>query len=165
MKRIVGLVALFSLVTLANCGGGDGAGNASCRGILKKYDACGVYSGGVNNCHAEPEREYDQCFAACVQDATCQQIEDYVCGGDTTTCMNLCAAEDLICRNGRHVDALDECDGFDDCGDESDENGCQLSIFRCAVQGEEIPGGQVCDGEINCANGADEEDCGQYHCF
>src|SRR5690349_14796959 len=74
MKRSVHWIALVSLVTLANCGGGDGAGNASCRGKIKTYAECGVWEGGAANCHQFPETQYDTCIASCVQDMSCALI-------------------------------------------------------------------------------------------
>ena len=36
----------------------------------------------------------------------------------------LCDASDVVCDNGFCIDSLAECNGFDDCLDNSDEIGC-----------------------------------------
>ena len=51
----------------------------------------------------------------------------------------------------------DKCDTWS-CEDESECNGFRYGV-RCSWRGEYLPAGGVCDGEKNCDNGADEENC------
>lgn len=167
IRRATRLVAVLSLFALANCGGGDGAGNASCRGILKAYADCGVFEGGTLTCHAVAERDLDVCIAACVNEAECDDIVEYVCDDDPNGCIANCFDEEFSCDDGESIDTQFQCDGIADCEDGSDEDGCDPSKFRCAQFGEEISGNRVCDGTFDCPNGADEDEieCGEYTCL
>jgi hypothetical protein len=167
MKRSVHWIALFSLVTLANCGGGggEGAGNASCRSKLQAYADCGVWEGGTANCHNSPETQYDNCIASCVNSMTCALIEDWVCFDDPNNCILNCENQAFACEDGDFVDSADQCDGEIDCDDGSDEENCNVTIFRCQAFGGNIEGTRVCDGIVDCPSGLDEDDCGEPICF
>ncbi len=166
MNRSVHWIALVSLLTLANCGGGgDGAGNASCRSTLKAFEDCGVWEGGVNNCHAYAETQYQICISSCVNSMSCADIEDYVCFDDPNNCLLNCENQAFPCDDGDFVDSVDQCDGQLDCDDGSDEHDCEPTVWRCGVAQGDIEGERVCDGIADCIGGLDEEDCGEYICF
>jgi hypothetical protein len=166
MKYTLTGIALLSMLALANCGGGDGNGNASCRSEHQRYIDCGIWEGGyTGTCHTQPDTQYATCVSACVADATCGELEDFVCRDDPNTCLRRCENDDFDCTNGRHVAALDQCDGDDDCFDGSDEEGCALSFFRCSeFSPVKIDGGQVCNGQCDCDECIDEAECGEFTC-
>ncbi|XP_072022324.1 uncharacterized protein [Amphiura filiformis] len=68
------------------------------------------------------------------------------------------------CSNGDYIAAEEICNGFNDCGDNSDEKNCQqygpCEGFRCANGAEEcIPPSWLCDGNYDCDDGSDEQNC------
>uniref|UniRef100_A0A8U8C0Q1 Uncharacterized protein n=1 Tax=Geospiza parvula TaxID=87175 RepID=A0A8U8C0Q1_GEOPR len=76
-----------------------------------------------------------------------------------------CGSHSFSCGNGRCVPRYYQCDGVDDCHDNSDEqncgslnNTCASSAFTCA-SGQCIPGRWHCDKHNDCFDGSDELNC------
>ncbi|KAM8806535.1 low-density lipoprotein receptor-related protein 2 [Eudromia elegans] len=76
-----------------------------------------------------------------------------------------CGSYSFSCGNGRCVPQYYQCDGVDDCHDNSDEqncgslnNSCASSAFTCA-NGQCIPGRWHCDKHNDCFDGSDELHC------
>ncbi|KAM9733306.1 LOW QUALITY PROTEIN: ST14 transmembrane serine protease matriptase a [Menidia menidia] len=65
------------------------------------------------------------------------------------------------CRNGRCLSSELRCDGWNDCGDMSDETGCQCGkdSIKCR-NGLCKPKFWQCDGVNDCGDDTDEQDCG-----
>ena len=107
MKYSVLAIALISMTVLANCGGGEGAGNASCRSTYQRYLDCGVFDGGFEGtCHSQLETQYARCVADCVAVASCGDLEDFICNDNANSCLHQCEVADFECANGRNVDAI-----------------------------------------------------------
>ena len=68
------------------------------------------------------------------------------------------------CKSGECIDFNKVCNLANDCGDWSDELGCQ-NQFSCGKNGNRIPWNRYCDGKFDCQDHADEcgEDCHQFH--
>ncbi|XP_072048711.1 LOW QUALITY PROTEIN: sortilin-related receptor-like [Amphiura filiformis] len=94
-----------------------------------------------------------------------------------------CESYQFECRNGHCVPEYWKCDGDNDCGDWSDEQQCATTPYPYYDWTTESPVEEcstfkypcgpgasqaciwrwwVCDGEDDCGNGADEENCGDY---
>ncbi|MCI4378615.1 hypothetical protein PGIGA_G00218000, partial [Pangasianodon gigas] len=76
-----------------------------------------------------------------------------------------CGSNSFSCSNGKCVPTSYQCDGVDDCYDNSDEancgtnnNTCSSSAFTCANQ-RCVPRNWRCDGHNDCFDGSDERDC------
>ncbi|OXB76843.1 UNVERIFIED_CONTAM: hypothetical protein H355_002536 [Colinus virginianus] len=76
-----------------------------------------------------------------------------------------CGSYSFSCNNGRCVPRYYQCDGVDDCHDNSDEqncgslnNTCSSSAFTCA-SGQCIPSRWRCDKHNDCFDGSDELHC------
>lgn len=74
------------------------------------------------------------------------------------------------CGNNLCINQTLQCDGWNDCGDDSDENDCkcEASQMKCR-NGRCKPKLWECDGKDDCGDNSDEDDCvkckkGQFSC-
>ena len=67
------------------------------------------------------------------------------------------------CQSGQCIGFNKVCNLANDCGDWSDEHGCQ-NQFSCGKNGDRIPWNRYCDGKFDCQDYADEcgDDCHQF---
>ncbi|XP_026332516.1 sortilin-related receptor isoform X2 [Hyposmocoma kahamanoa] len=76
-----------------------------------------------------------------------------------------CDPDQFTCKNGMCIAKNWRCDGNNDCGDLSDEVGCQCTppMIPCDDNRCYLPRWR-CDGDIDCADMSDEKDCGSANC-
>nr|CAI5865438.1 unnamed protein product [Callosobruchus analis] len=82
---------------------------------------------------------------------------------------NSCSAEHFTCGTGLCIPKGWECDGENDCGDNTDEArcadaSCPSSFFFCESDGKCIPQYWKCDYHKDCADGSDEKGCPRQNC-
>jgi hypothetical protein len=143
--------------------------------VRKKLQQCMLISGG-ELVVGEPEDSEERCFSRCFLEAGCADVKTIYCSNDdeeavfseafqecARDCLDLETVEcELAEVAGFEIDAAYKCNGFPECQDGSDEQGCpEPELFMCD-DGESVLADYKCDREEDCEDGSDEKGCPDY---
>lgn len=179
MRAIGWSLVLVSLSFGCTLDSGDGNGGprpvrpvqpgAGCAALETALRNCGLITTGAFSQCEEPNTDLERCRFNCASLITCSELSASFCGQTDidqlppsafTNCALACEPPPFVCGSGEQVSNNALCDGFQDCGDNSDEFDCASAQFVCFTTGFTIPDFQECDGIQNCPDGEDELDCG-----
>ncbi len=157
---------LFAMVLLIGCGNSSGDGDDGSEAgseLFKKLLECDLVSDG-NTTEALVGND---CFADCIAQLNCDDLESEFCGSgvgpESNACFETCFPP-FICGDGELIFAGFECDADDDCSDGSDEDNCSDADFFTCSDGELIPASFECDFDDDCSDGGDEAGCAELIC-
>lgn len=164
--RALTLCFVMGSFLVVSCVGdsGDGGGSATCTRASSKLRGCNLLGAGAWSDCEEPVGAGERCESNCFLNASCADLSAALCDNSLPsaleTCLDACPADEFTCGSGETIPASWQCDGGEDCGDGSDEDGCQSTgtTFTCG-SGETIALNWQCDGEDDCTDGSDEVGC------
>jgi Low-density lipoprotein receptor domain class A len=161
MKKLV-----FVMVIVFGFMACDDDDSSLCKDAYKDLDSCGLLSEGEIDCSDFPGDPQGICEANCMISSSCEDLEQTMCTATPVAtivdCFDNCQeTHGFECDNGEFVDLDDQCNQWDDCGDNSDEDGCPQ--FICDDD-ERIPLAAECNGHPQCTDGSDEEGCTMWAC-
>ncbi len=119
---------------------------------------------------AECEDNY-LCTRETCERGRCVVTADHASCEDDTICAPTALEADPVsgcaprpkfdCGSGEQTIPLEwRCDGFANCFDFSDEQGCGYTLFTCANGTQAIRSDWACDTFVNCPDQSDETNCG-----
>jgi hypothetical protein len=149
-------VLLSLVLPLGACGASHGSAEPDPQ-LVERLDECGFLGEGfVGPIVAAPFYAPDECYRECLTDAGCDELEAAACGTSIVLgqrCDQRCAHH---CDNGALIAPRALCNGIDECGDMSDEEGCP--VHSCG-DGSSVPMASRCNGWSDCFDGSDEVGC------
>lgn len=161
----------------AAAGSSIAEGGDACAQGTARLRACGLLGAGTTLCSVAPdELEEASCTQGCLERAECATLSAILCssgnpnsadGAQLNACIAECAEQfGFHCTgalgDNTAVPSSFVCDGEADCGDASDEVGCEQ--FDCG-DGESVVATWFCDGVPDCSNASDEgAGCEHFSC-
>ncbi|KAG8233631.1 hypothetical protein J437_LFUL001042 [Ladona fulva] len=152
------------VVTVRTCGSTDFRCNGTGRCIPLTW-VCDEEKDCLDGSDENSDRNCSVYY--CDGDADCEDRSD-----EEEGCIpSECHSTEFLCKNNHCIPAPWVCNGFDDCGDGSDENKdhctnsseCADGMFRCKNK-LCINNTLTCDGENDCGDFSDERQCNVNEC-
>jgi len=127
------------------------------QALAARLESCGLLSeGALGTTTLQAVYAPDACYQQCLAEAQCGALTAALCRTSLDLliqCDQRCAHH---CGDGSLLGVERRCDGFAQCEDGSDEQGCDFALI--CNDGRGVPGAR-CDGSYNCPSGEDETGC------
>jgi Low-density lipoprotein receptor domain class A len=144
----------------------DDDSSNQCQDAFNALDGCGLMSEGAYDCADFPTGGQELCEVNCMLSSTCEDLEQTMCTATPVAtiidCFDGCEeTHGFECTDGEFVDEDAECNGWEECTDGSDEEGCPQ--FVCDDD-ERVQINAECNGWEECTDGSDEVGCTMWMC-
>jgi hypothetical protein len=127
--------------------------------VSARLRACGLLTEGALG--ADLLYSPSACYQECLSTATCDELQDALCGTSIDLLVDCDARCAFECGDGSLLALEEVCDGRAQCEDESDEASCgEPSACARRDSGADVV---ECDGVRQCADGSDERAC-EFDC-